>query len=129
MAQAPSRGENKGLQEILAYFPAEYRLTETQKYRLYLLVRLYEEGYGMAQFQRFDKIFACESGWRHYDSKGNVLSGYVHPPDKGVAQINTKANKEEIKASGLDVMDPYGNLDFAIVKYKTHGYKPWVCKS
>ncbi len=60
----------------------------------------------------------CESTWYHFSKDGSVLSGYVHSPDKGLFQINTKVHDSKWER-------PVDNINTAIDLYQFYGLQPW----
>jgi len=102
---------------------------EVIQWQFYLFNRMLEEGLSYKDYEKLKRIFYCESRWRQYDSKGNVLRGVIHPPDTGIAQINLAVHSETLEEMNLDAEDPYDNLDYALFLYQKNGVKDWVCKS
>ena len=71
------------------------------------------------------RIAICESGNRHFDSKGNVIRGKKDKDDIGRYQINTRYHGADAKRLGLDLFDEIDNYKFAMWLYETHGTEPW----
>lgn len=97
-------------------------LTEEEQWRLYLYYRLgnYKE-YALMR----DIIFA-ESSWRQYENgTREPLRGRVHSCDTGLLQINLCVHAAEVERQGLDVRDPYENIDFGLYLYERDGLSPW----
>jgi len=72
------------------------------------------------------RIMECESGYKHYDKSGQVLTrGNKNlTVDTGIAQINTVWHKT---ASGmkLDITKEEDNIQFAIWLFDNYGSEPW----
>ena len=95
----------------------------------YLRDRVFENGLEIKDFNRLKECFRRESNWRQYDRSGKVLTGTVHSPDLGIAQINSAVWQEAADLIGYDLKDPYGNLNFGLWLYTEQGIRPWVaCK-
>ena len=73
---------------------------------------------------RMVKVVACESRFKHWDSKGNVLKSPTQ--DYGRFQINW-SNIPTAKKLGYDVMTEEGNYDFALWLYNKYGISQWSC--
>lgn len=100
-------------------------LSDEIRWKYYLYTRVIEEDLVYKDFLRLRKIGYCESRWQQYDTDGSVLAGRVHPPDKGIFQINESVWGERIVEVGYDIESSEGNIDFAIWLYKQYGSKPW----
>ncbi len=74
-------------------------------------------------------IAKCESRYRQYDSKGNVLRGVENRYDVGVMQINEMYHLEASKKLGLDIYTIEGNVAYARHIYEKSGAKPWMSSS
>lgn len=112
------RGNQKDSNTIL-------ELDEKQKYQIYLFQEGIESGLKIRDIRLLKKIAQAESGWRHYDSNGNVLLGKINSNDIGLFQINKKFHLEKAKEMGLDIYQPLDNIKFAIYLYKKEGTTPW----
>ena len=75
------------------------------------------------------EIARCESTFRQFDSKGNVIKGKVNDDDIGVMQINTFYHGESAEKLGYDLYTIDGNLGFAKWLYGKYGDAPWVHSS
>ncbi|MEK7176764.1 MAG: hypothetical protein AAB719_00480 [Patescibacteria group bacterium] len=75
------------------------------------------------------KIAGCESHYRHFNSKGNVLRGEENSFDRGVMQINVLYHAEDAEEMGLDVHDLDDNVKYARYLYEKQGAKPWMSSS
>jgi hypothetical protein len=80
-------------------------------------------------------ITSCESGngkgsVNQYDKKGNVLTHFNDNKtfDLGVGQINS-VHLEEAARMGLNLNDPYDNIDFTLWLYVQQGTNPWKASS
>ena len=70
-------------------------------------------------------IARCESEYRQYDNKGQVVRGRVDRNDVGVMQINERYHLDRAKALGFDLYTVQGNIDYAKALYAKEGSKPW----
>ena len=75
------------------------------------------------------KIAGCESHFRQYDSKGNVLRGKVNRGDLGLMQINKYYHGDKSDELGLDINTVEGNMAYAKYLYEKEGGKPWLSSS
>lgn len=75
------------------------------------------------------EISRCESTFRQFDSKGNVLRGKVNDDDIGVMQINKYYHEEDAEKLGFDIYTLDGNLGYAKWLYGKYGDNPWVHSS
>jgi hypothetical protein len=75
------------------------------------------------------EISKCESGFRQFNSKGNVVRGKVNSDDVGIMQINTFYHGDSAEKLGFDLYSMDGNLGFAKWLYKKYGSDPWVHSS
>lgn len=71
------------------------------------------------------KVARCESEFRQFDSKGNILRGLQNSDDVGVMQINEKYHLERAKKLGYDIYTLDGNLAYAKFLYHKEGVDPW----
>ena len=60
----------------------------------------------------------CESAWRQYNNKGQVLSGYIHPPDKGIFQLNTAVHNFKWETYQENILS-------ALELFLRDGLRPW----
>lgn len=70
------------------------------------------------------KIARCESDFRQFDDKGNVLKN----PDStatGVMQIMSSYHRKIAAKLGYDIRTLDGNLKYAMWLYKSEGTTPW----
>ena len=70
-------------------------------------------------------VARCESTFRQYDSKGNVIRGLVNRADVGVMQINEIYHGPEAEREGYDIYTVQGNVAFAKHLYEKFGTSPW----
>ncbi len=75
------------------------------------------------------KIAGCESKFRQYDSKGNVLKGQINKGDLGLMQINKYYHAEKAKKLEFDLETVEGNMAYAKYLYEKEGEKPWMSSS
>jgi len=71
------------------------------------------------------EVARCESTFRQYDSKGQVIRGKVNKADVGVMQINEEYHGDEATKEGYDIYDVAGNVSFAKHLYDKFGTSPW----
>jgi hypothetical protein len=85
-------------------------------------------------------IIKCESRFRHYDTKGNPLQNTsgssaigvaqimasLHPDPKVLKRYNLK-NDTDHTIDDFDVTTFEGNIEYALVFYKTNGTRDWEC--
>ncbi len=69
-------------------------------------------------------IARCESQFRQFDKKGNVLK---NPKSSavGIFQVMSSIHVEDAKDKGMDIYSIEGNLEFARHLYEEKGTKPW----
>lgn len=70
-------------------------------------------------------ICQCESGGRHRNADGTLLSGRVDSRDKGQCQINTYYHGEAMEKMGLDINNDADYRTYANHLYDTQGKQPW----
>jgi len=75
------------------------------------------------------EIARCESQFRQFDSKGNVLKGKVNKGDLGLMQINKYYHADQAEALGHNLRTIEGNLAYAKHLYDKEGVKPWKSSS
>jgi hypothetical protein len=75
------------------------------------------------------EIAKCESTFKQFDSKGNVIRGKVNSGDIGVMQINKYYHEEDAVKLGFDIYTIDGNLGYAKKLYEKSGDAPWVHSS
>lgn len=75
------------------------------------------------------EISKCESTFKQFDSKGNVVRGRVNSGDIGIMQINKYYHEEDAVKLGLDIYTIDGNLQYARWLYNKYGSDPWVHSS
>lgn len=71
------------------------------------------------------RIAMCESNFRQYDEKGEILHGKKNPADAGVFQINKKWHLSQSQALDLDIYTTKGNIEYAMQLMKKEGNKHW----
>jgi hypothetical protein len=74
-------------------------------------------------------IASCESHFRQYDSRGEVLRGKKNQYDVGVMQINELYHLEDAQELGINIHTIDGNVAFARHLYEKFGAKPWMSSS
>ena len=75
------------------------------------------------------EIAKCESTFRQYDSKGEVIKGIVNKSDVGVMQINKYYHLKQAEKLGYDLHTIEGNMAYAKALYEREGTKPWNASS
>lgn len=75
------------------------------------------------------EVARCESQFRQYNSKGEVLRGKQNTSDRGVMQINLHYHEDEAQKLGLDVHKIEDNVAYARYLYEKQGTKPWMASS
>ncbi len=70
------------------------------------------------------KIARCESGFRQFDDKGNVLKN-PESSATGVMQIMSSYHRKIAVKLGYDIRTLDGNLGYAKWLYKNEGTTPW----
>ncbi len=71
------------------------------------------------------EIAHCESHFRQYNSRGEVLRGEKNTYDRGVMQINILYHAKTAKKLGLDLHNIDDNVAYARYLYEKQGTKPW----
>jgi soluble lytic murein transglycosylase-like protein len=74
-------------------------------------------------------IARCESSFRQFDDKGNVLKGKVNKGDLGLMQINKFYHADKALELGFDLKTLEGNMAYAQYLYDKEGSAPWVSSS
>ena len=75
------------------------------------------------------EIAKCESRFRQYNSKGEILKGKVNTYDRGVMQINILYHGKAAEKMGLDLHDIDDNVAYARALYEKEGSRPWMSSS
>lgn len=75
------------------------------------------------------EIAKCESRYRQFNSKGEILRGEQNSLDRGVMQINLKYHAKTANKLGLDLHDIEDNVAYARHLYEKEGVKPWMSSS
>lgn len=71
----------------------------------------------------------CESGFRQFDSHGEVLRGREVSDDRGLFQINLRYHGVTSLLLGYDVGTLEGNIGYAEYLYEKQGLSPWSASS
>ncbi len=71
------------------------------------------------------EIARCESRFRQFDEKGQLLRGEAVSQDIGVMQINEYFHAKAAKDLGYDLKTIDGNLGYAQYLYGKEGTAPW----
>lgn len=101
-------------------------LTNQQEWKLYLYTKVVlEDKKPYKDFLTLRDIAQAESSWNQFDEDGEVLHGYLHYCDTGLFQINMCVHKATVDKLGMNVDNPYGNIDYALYLYRTQGFSPW----
>ena len=75
------------------------------------------------------EIARCESTFRQFDSRGQVVRGEVNKGDIGIMQINKYYHEEDAVKLGFDIYTFDGNLGYAKWLYAKYGDAPWGSSS
>lgn len=75
------------------------------------------------------EVAKCESRFRQYDKRGNVLRGEENELDRGVMQINEYYHNEDSEKLGYDILTLEGNTAYARYLFEKYGIKPWKSSS
>lgn len=70
-------------------------------------------------------IASCESEFRHYNSRGNIIRGEVDSNDVGLMQINERYHLDRSETLGYNIYSIDGNMAYARYLYEKEGTKPW----
>jgi hypothetical protein len=74
-------------------------------------------------------IAKCESRYRQFNSRGEILKGEQNSYDRGVMQINLLYHGNTAEKLGLDVHNIDDNVAYARYLYEKQGTKPWNSSS
>lgn len=72
------------------------------------------------------EVARCESHYRQFTKKGDVLRGEVNRSDVGVMQINEYYHGKTAEKLGINLYSLEGNLAYAKNLYERQGVAPWV---
>lgn len=72
------------------------------------------------------KIAGCESKFRHFSKRGQVIRGEIVPEDVGVMQINETYHRNAAQKLGYDIYSVNGNLKYARYLFQKEGTTPWL---
>lgn len=72
------------------------------------------------------EIARCESTFRQFTDKGEVVRGIANKYDVGIMQINEKYHADTAEKLGYDIYDIDGNLAFGEYLYKKYGSSAWT---
>lgn len=74
------------------------------------------------------RIAKCESGDKHFDSRGNIIvnTNGGHSTDYGRYQINEFYWGKKAKELGLDIKKEKDNEKMAMWMYEQYGSVPWI---
>lgn len=85
-------------------------------------------------------IINCESGFKHFDTDGEVLKNHEGSSAIGIAQILSSAHpdpkalekhnrlyKTGLTPEDFDITTLQGNLGYALLLYQIRGTKDWEC--
>ena len=68
----------------------------------------------------------CESRYRQFTPKGDILRGEVNSQDIGVMQINERYHLKTAQDLDLNLYSLEGNLAYAKYLYEKKGTAPWI---
>ena len=71
-------------------------------------------------------VAKCESEFKQFDEKGNVIRGIANRADVGIMQINEFYNADDAAKLGMNIYELDGNIKFAKWLYGKYGTKPWT---
>lgn len=71
------------------------------------------------------EIARCESRFRQFDEKGQLLRGEAVSQDIGIMQINEYFHAKTADKLGFDIKTMDGNLAYARYLYEKEGTTPW----
>ncbi len=72
------------------------------------------------------QIAKCESRFRQFDSKGDVVRGIENSNDVGVTQVNTTYHGIRSEKLGYNIYSLQGNMAYARLLYEESGPQPWA---
>ncbi|MCE9644190.1 hypothetical protein K8Q93_03050 [Candidatus Parcubacteria bacterium] len=75
------------------------------------------------------EVARCETRFRHYDRKGEVLRGEIDNNDVGIMQVNERYHLKRAEKHGFDIYSLEGNLAYAKYLYLEEGSDPWASSS
>ena len=75
------------------------------------------------------EIAKCESRYRQFNSKGDILKGRKNSYDRGVMQINVLYHADTAEDLGLNLNNLDDNVAYARYLYGKFGAKPWMSSS
>jgi predicted metal-binding protein len=99
-----------------------------------------EEFFTQNNAQEMLSIIKCESGFKQFDTRGEVLKNKEgssavgiaqiiaskHPDQKVLDQYN-KRNNTDLTVNDFDITTLKGNVGYALVLYKVRGTRDWEC--
>ena len=100
------------------------RKIETEKEKVKLTTKEHVQQF-FSEAPAMIEVARCESGFRHFNSDGSVLRGYVNGADIGVMQINEMYHGARARELGIDIYKREGNLEYAMYLYRKEGLRPW----
>lgn len=71
-------------------------------------------------------VAGCESKFKHFDTRGNVIRGETVSEDIGVMQINETYHLGAAQKLGYDIYSVNGNLTYARYLFQKEGTAPWL---
>lgn len=75
------------------------------------------------------EIAWCESRFRHFGKKGDVIRGEINNKDLGVMQINLYYHGDTAEKLGIDLHTVEGNMAYAKYLFEREGTTPWLSSS
>ena len=100
-------------------------LTDQEKWHLHLYEEVIRKGLGYSDYRLLQRIAEAESHFQQYDKNGSVLLGYINNKDTGIFQLNQKFHLKAAQDLGIDIFEPYGNIEYAVYIYKKDGSGHW----
>ena len=71
------------------------------------------------------EVARCESTFRQFNTKGEVIRGMVNKSDLGLMQVNEYYHGKKADELGFDLETIDGNLAYAKYLYDKEGLAPW----
>lgn len=100
-------------------------LSDQEKWHLHLYEEVLRKGLSYQDYRLLVRIAQAESHFQQYDENGSVLLGYINKKDTGLFQLNQTYHLEASKKLGLNIFEPYGNIEYAVYIYAKDGSGHW----
>ena len=102
-------------------FNPDWKPSEVQQAKTYLLEKV-----GYKNFRKLRRVAFAESGFRQFDSNGDVLRGTLNEKDIGIFQVSETYWLEKSLELGYDIYTVNGNIEMAVWIYNNYGTQPWA---